>query len=144
MAIESQLWFLTNSTTRALQHNLMAVCKTNQQRESPNAQFWTKVSGIRMKEKRGDRSRGLGMWEVKTGGVRNDSGFWVESLQLRVMPLKEKKDMRRTGLGRDGTTFLRHFIWGAATSVPLGPMKPGAATCVRWRSMLPLTCLLAV
>lgn len=61
-------------------------------------------------KKMGDRSRGLGMWEVKTGGVRNDSGFWVESLQLRVMPLKEKKDMRRTGLGRDGTMFLRHFI----------------------------------
>lgn len=27
------------------------------------------------RKKMGDRSRGLGMWEVRRGGVKNDSGF---------------------------------------------------------------------
>lgn len=64
------------------------------------------------RKKKGDRSRGLGMWEVRCGGVRNYSGFWVESLQLSVMPLKEKKGRRgKTGLGRkDAGEFLRYCL----------------------------------
>lgn len=95
---------MTNSNTmRALEHNLMAVYKTNQQRESLNAGPCTKESGRRMEEKRWviDRSRGLGMWEVRSGGVRNDSGFWVESLQLSVMPLKEKREERKNRFGKE-------------------------------------------
>lgn len=84
------------------------------------------------KKKDGDRSRGLGMWEVRSGGVRNDSGFWVESLQLNVMPLKEKRDMRgKTGLGneryRRRVSKILH-VKGGDRSVPSGPTKP--TTCV--------------
>lgn len=53
------------------------------------------------RKKMGDRSRGLGMWEVRSGRVRNDSGFWVESLQLSVMPLKEKREERKNRFGKE-------------------------------------------
>lgn len=49
----------------------------------------------------GGRSRGLAMWEVRNGGVRNDSGFWVQSLQLSVMPLKEKREERKSRFGKE-------------------------------------------
>lgn len=54
-----------------------------------------------LRKKMGGRSRGLGMWEVRNGGVRNDSGFWVESLQLSVMPLKEKREERKNRFGKE-------------------------------------------
>lgn len=38
---------------------------------------------VELVRKTNDRARGLSVWEVRRGGVRNDSGFWVESLELR-------------------------------------------------------------
>lgn len=42
------------------------------------------------RERRRNGSMGLGTWEARKGGIRNDSGFGVESLELRVMLLKAK------------------------------------------------------
>lgn len=68
---------------------MMAVYKTNEQRESLSAGLGTRVSGREWKES--DRSRELGMREASRGRLRNDSGFWVQSLELRMKPLKEKR-----------------------------------------------------
>lgn len=78
-----------------------------------------------------ERSRELGMWEASRGRLRNDSGFWVQSLELKMKPLNKRGHERKNRFGKEGYGVARTLcLRDCAHFVPSGPTRPEAATCV--------------
>lgn len=128
---------------RALEHVVWWQCTKKWAEGEPECRVGTKVS--RWEWKTGDRSRELGMWEASRGRLRNDSGFWAESLEFTVKPLKDKgtREEEQVWEGKLWSWVARTLrLRDCAHFVPSGPMRPGATTCEC--STLLLTCLLAI